>query len=83
MDNYSLSLDLHGKNIKEAAALVQNSFFQFENDETLSILYIVTGKGTGAIKTYVEECLEKDLGNEYYSWLFDEHRSCFIVEKLF
>lgn len=52
-------VDLHGLYTEEAAKDLYKHIFDLKNGRIDSILFI-TGKGTGALKTYVEDFLEKN-----------------------
>lgn len=73
-------LDLHGKSIDEATAKVQNIFFEFDENLYETELYIMVGKGTGALKECVESLLEEKESD--YQYTYDDIRSTFIVRKI-
>lgn len=68
-------VDLHGFNIQQALSKVELAWdyaFEYYYDE----LQIVTGKGSGTIKTSIEDMLLK----EGYSYIEDSNSASFIVD---
>ncbi|WP_029512502.1 Smr/MutS family protein [Mycoplasmopsis iners] len=51
-------IDLHGMNQEQAVAAIETALLSAQNQKNLKMT-IITGKGTGALKTVLEEALKQ------------------------
>lgn len=61
-----MTIDLHGYNVEETTSMVLNALFHFENDPFDSVLKIITGKGSGAVKLTVLNLLDEE------NWIYHD-----------
>lgn len=73
-------LDLHGLSTEEAYAKVQCKFFEFDENIENEELWIMVGKGTGAMKIVVEDLLDEKSFD--YDYEYNENSSTFIITKI-
>ncbi|WGI36418.1 Smr/MutS family protein [Mesomycoplasma lagogenitalium] len=71
------TIDLHGQNSDDAIIKLSNALFSFSNNENLDELEIIVGKGTGVLKIFIRDFLEK----EGHFFIETEERDSFIVLK--
>ena len=58
-----MKIDLHGMSVEEAIAKVGTMLFTFDNSDSKELI-IITGKGTGALISAIEDLLL----NEHYDF---------------
>ncbi|WP_051542212.1 Smr/MutS family protein [Mesomycoplasma molare] len=71
----TLIIDLHGYTTSEAETILLHSFFEFHTNDNYEEMEIIVGKGTGTLKVFVRDLIEKE------NLFFSETEASFIIWK--
>ncbi|UVD81580.1 DNA mismatch repair protein MutS [Mycoplasma iguanae] len=66
-----IEVELHYLTEQEAYGPILNALFEMENDQNIISILFITGKGSGAMKTVLENVLEENS----YEWFFENNNT--------